>query len=147
MELYVDGIPASPGHTRPPGPRAAPPSTRPVHRPRPATRYFNGKIADVEVWPGTALTPTQIADLSGTPGYVLFPSDSHQYISAASATTCQWVTARGEMNFYQGKITVKETGAGTSTVTFGPCGLPQWRPRPAEPTATSSSTRTAPTPR
>jgi hypothetical protein len=26
-----------------------------------ATRYFNGKIADIQVWPGTALTPTQIA--------------------------------------------------------------------------------------
>jgi hypothetical protein len=85
--------------------------------------YFNGDIADVQVWSGTTLTPNEVATLSGTPGYVLFPSDGTEYTSAATSTTWQWKTACAEMNFYQGKITVKETCNGTSTVTFGPGGL------------------------
>ena len=125
MELYVDGIPAAGTTTSATWSSGC--STFTLGRftdGGAATRYFNGKLADVQVWPGAALTPTQIATLSGTPGYVLFPADSHQYTSAASATTWQWATARAEMNFYQGKISVKETGAGTSTVTFGPGGYP-----------------------
>jgi hypothetical protein len=123
MELYVDGIPAA----------SAQPSTvwssgctsfeiahyfdqGAIHS------YFPGEIADVQTWNSTVLNPTEIATLSGTPGYVLFPSDSHQFTSAPSATTWQWKTADGEMNFYQGVLTVKETGSGTATATFGPSG-------------------------
>jgi hypothetical protein len=125
MELYVDGIPVA--GTTPSATWSSGCNTFTLGRftdGGAATRYFNGKVADVQVWPGTVLTPTQIATLSGTPGYVLFPSNGHQYTSAASATTWQWATARAEMNFYQGKISIKETGSGTSTVTFGPGGYP-----------------------
>ena len=125
MELYVDGIPAT----------SAKPSTvwssgctsfelahhfdqGGLHS------YFPGDIADVEVWAGATLTPTEIADLSGTPGYILFPSDGTQYASAASATTYQWKTACADMGFYQGKLTVKETCSKSSTVTEGPGGYP-----------------------
>ena len=55
---------------------------------------------------------------------MLFPSNGYQYTSAASATSWQWATAHAEMNFYQGKISIKETGSGTKTVTFGPGGYP-----------------------
>lgn len=125
MELYVDGIPVA--GTTPSATWSSGCNTFTLGRftdGGAATRYFNGKLADVQVWPGAVLNPTQIATLSGTPGYVLFPSNSHQYGSAASATTWQWTTARAEMNFYQGKISIKETGGGTSTVTFGPGGYP-----------------------
>ena len=123
MELYVDGIPAA---------SASPASVwgdgctsfelahffdqGQIHA------YFPGEIADVEAWRGTALTPTEIADLSGTPGYDLFPSDSSQYTSAASSTTYQWQTACGEMKFYQGQLAVKETCTGTTTATYGTAG-------------------------
>jgi hypothetical protein len=66
-----------------------------------------------------------VATLSGTPGYVLFPSDGHQYSSAASPTTWQWWgTADGKMQFYQGLLTIKETGTGTATPQFGASGNP-----------------------
>jgi hypothetical protein len=125
MELYVDGIPVV--GTTPSATWSSGCNTFTLGRftdGGTATRYFNGKVADAQVWPGTVLTPTQIATLSGTPGYVLFPSNSHQYGSAASATTWQWTTAHAEMNFYQGKISIKETGSGTSAVTLGPGGYP-----------------------
>ena len=125
MELYVDGIPVA--GTTASATWSSGCNTFTLGRFTDgggATRYFNGKVADVQVWPGTVLTPTQVATLSGTPGYVLFPSNGHQYTSAASATTWQWTAAHGEMNFYQGKISIKETGSGTSTVTFGPGGYP-----------------------
>jgi hypothetical protein len=83
---------------------------------------FNGKIADVQTWNGTYLTPTQIATLSGTPGYELFPSDGHQYSSAPTSSTWQWVTANGKMQFYQGVLTITETGSGTVTKTWGQSG-------------------------
>jgi Concanavalin A-like lectin/glucanases superfamily len=83
---------------------------------------FNGKIADVQAWNGIYLTPTQAATLSGTPGYVLFPSDSHQYGSAPSSTTYQWVTAHAKMQFYQGVLMITETGTGTATKTYGAAG-------------------------
>ncbi|MGH3168310.1 MAG: LamG domain-containing protein, partial [Trebonia sp.] len=86
--------------------------------------YFNGQIADVQAWNGTALSPTEAAALSGTPGYTLFPSDSTQYTSAASSTTWQWSTASAEMNFYQGTLTVKDTGTKSTTTTFGTSGYP-----------------------
>ena len=94
---------------------------------------FQGKIADVQTWAGTTLTPTEVADISGTPGYTLFPSDGTSYTSATSSTTWQWTTACGEMNFYQGKITIKQPGVhrNSSTVTEGPAGLSGAYPRAA----------------
>jgi hypothetical protein len=86
--------------------------------------YFAGSMADVQVWNGTAVNPTQAATMSGTPGYVLFPSDGHQYPSDPSSTTWQWATANGDMRFYQGQLTIKETGSKSSTVTFGTGGYP-----------------------
>ncbi len=86
--------------------------------------YFTGKIADVQAWNGSYFTPTQAATLSGTPGYALFPSDGHQYGSAASSTTWPWVTADGKMRFYQGVLTITETGTGTTTKTWGSSGNP-----------------------
>ncbi|HEX3963176.1 MAG TPA: hypothetical protein VHZ03_42180 [Trebonia sp.] len=62
--------------------------------------------------------------MSGTPGYVLFPSDGTHLTAAASATTWTWKTACADMNFYQGKISVKQTCTGSSTVTEGPGGYP-----------------------
>jgi hypothetical protein len=86
--------------------------------------YFPGDIADVEIWRNTTLTPTEIADLSGTPGYDLFPSDGTTYASASSATAYQWKTACADAGFYQGKLTIKEICSGSSTVTYGPGGYP-----------------------
>lgn len=86
--------------------------------------YFDGKIADVQIWNGTTLNPTEAATLSGTPGYVLFPSNGHQYGSASSSTAWQWTTDHGEMSFYQGYITIEETGTGTSTTALGSSGYP-----------------------
>jgi hypothetical protein len=60
--------------------------------------------------------------MSGTPGYVLFPSNSYQYPSASSSTAWQWTTADGDLRFYQGVLTIKETGSKSSTVTFGTSG-------------------------
>lgn len=88
--------------------------------------YFNGKIADVQAWNGTYLTPTQIATLSGTPGYDLFPSDGHQYTSAPTSSTWQWGTANGKMQFYQGVLSIKETGSGTTTTTYPTSGTPTY---------------------
>ncbi|MGH3264756.1 MAG: LamG-like jellyroll fold domain-containing protein, partial [Trebonia sp.] len=125
IEIYVDGIPAA----------SATPSTtwssgctsfelaRQLDQGG-THSYFPGEIADVQTWAGTVLTPTQIADLSGTPGYDLFPSDGTQITSAASASTYQWQTACAEMQFYQGKLTVKETCTGSSSVSYGPGGYP-----------------------
>jgi hypothetical protein len=121
MRLYVNGIPAA---------AAAPPATwgggcntfalgrywdqDAFHG------YFKGKIADVQAWRGVVMTPAEVASISGTPGYVLFPGGT--YASAATATTWQWQTACGNMNFYQGKITIKQTCTQSGTFTFGPGG-------------------------
>jgi len=78
--------------------------------------YFDGKIADVQVW-NSLLTPTAVATISGTPGYVLFPNDGYQYPSGSS-----WSTASADMSFSDGVLTVKETGTGTATETYGTSG-------------------------
>lgn len=123
MELYVDGVPAAGAATSTVWSSGCT-SFEIAHwfDQGQFHAYFPGEIADIQTWNKTALNPTEIATLSGTPGYVLFPSDSHQFTSAASSTTWQWKTAAGEMNFYQGVLTVKETGTGTSTVTEGTSG-------------------------
>ena len=82
---------------------------------------FQGEIADVQTWYGTAMTPNQVANISGNHGFYIFPNGT-RYTSAASATTWTWQTQCGEMNFYQAKITIKQTCTGTATDTFGPGG-------------------------
>ena len=37
--------------------------------------YFNGEIAEVQVWDGTVLNLAQVGTMSGTPGYVQFPTN------------------------------------------------------------------------
>ncbi|GAA1932916.1 hypothetical protein [Kitasatospora viridis] len=79
--------------------------------------YYNGTVSNIQVWAGTALTPTQVAYLSGTPGYYLFPSDGTNYPSGST-----WATARGTMTFANGTLTVTETGSGSSTWSQGGAG-------------------------
>jgi hypothetical protein len=50
------------------------------------TGYFKGHIADVQTW-NTALTPVQIANTSGTPGYVMFTPTLN---STATLTDATW---------------------------------------------------------
>ena len=78
--------------------------------------YFDGKIADVQTW-GAYMTPTAVAAISGTPGYILFPNDSHQYPSGSS-----WTTASATMTFTGGVLTITETGSGTTSTTYGTSG-------------------------
>lgn len=75
--------------------------------------YFNGSLANAEVWAGTTLAPDQVAALSGTPGYVVFPSDDTNY---ASGTT--WTTAGAKMTFNAGQLSISETGSCTSNCTW-----------------------------
>jgi hypothetical protein len=132
MELYVNGIPAT----------SAMPSA--VWTDYCASfevgHYFDqgeehgrfpGEIADVQVWRDTVLTPTEVADLSGTPGYYLFPSDGTQYVSAPTSGTWTWLADCGRFEFYEGKIYIQEgttinsgascTGTGQMTY-YGPGG-------------------------
>jgi hypothetical protein len=78
--------------------------------------YFDGKIADVQTW-GAYMTPTAVAAISGTPGYVLFPNDSHQYPSGSS-----WTTASAMMTFSAGVLTITQTGSGTTSTSYGTSG-------------------------
>lgn len=82
------------------------------------TGFFNGQIADVQVW-NQALAPVEAAELSGTPGYVMFESDGTVYTSGMS-----WTTARARMSFTAGLLTITQTGTGTLTRTFGASGHP-----------------------
>ncbi|WP_405587875.1 LamG-like jellyroll fold domain-containing protein [Streptomyces sp. NBC_01190] len=75
--------------------------------------FFNGAVANAEVWAGTALTPDQAAVLSGTPGYVLFPSDDTNYASGTA-----WTTAAGKMTFTAGQLTITKTGTCTTNCTW-----------------------------
>jgi hypothetical protein len=84
---------------------------------------FQGEMADVQEWTDTAMTPTQVADISGNHGFYIFPSDSSSYSSSATASTpWTWQTQCGDMNFYQGEIIIKQTCTGTATDTSGPGG-------------------------
>jgi hypothetical protein len=76
--------------------------------------YFNGQISNVQAWNGTCLTPYQVAMLSETPGYVLFPGNTTLY---PSGTT--WTTVGATMTFTNGELSIKETASGTTTVTEG----------------------------
>jgi hypothetical protein len=77
---------------------------------------FSGQIAAVQVWNQT-LTPTEMAQQSGTPGYVMFESDDTNYTSGST-----WSTAHGKLTFSNGYLAVTETGSGSATVKFGATG-------------------------
>lgn len=92
---------------------------------------FNGDLADVQAWNGTTLTPAEAADLSGTPGYILFPSDGTQYASVAASSDWPWNADCGRLEFYEAQIYIQErtnqTGATCSAASgtvykFGPGG-------------------------
>jgi hypothetical protein len=121
MEVYVDGVPAA-GVTASTVWSSGCTSFELAHSLEKGGihSYFPGEIADVQTWLGTVLNPTEIATDSGTPGYDLFASDNTQYISSAY----QWQTACADMQFYQGKLTIKETCSGTTTMTEGPGSYP-----------------------
>ncbi|MFJ1709455.1 hypothetical protein [Kitasatospora sp. NPDC088346] len=69
---------------------------------------FKGAVSNVQTWAGTTLNPSQVALLSGTPGYVLFPSDDTNYGSGSA-----WTTARATMGFNSGLLTITEAAGGT----------------------------------
>jgi len=80
------------------------------------TGYFKGQIANVQTWNQT-LTPTEIAQQSGTPGYVLFESDNTNYTSPHT-----WTTAHGKMTFTAGLLSIIETNNANKTLTYGATG-------------------------
>ncbi|MEV4560328.1 hypothetical protein AB0K51_25480, partial [Kitasatospora sp. NPDC049285] len=81
---------------------------------------FNGAISNVQLWNGTALSPTQAALLSGTPGYVLFPADDTSYPSGSN-----WSAAHGNLSFTGGQLKIVQTGwANGNTWTAGVTGYP-----------------------
>ncbi|MDH6109607.1 hypothetical protein P3T36_000378 [Kitasatospora sp. MAP12-15] len=67
--------------------------------------YFNGAVSQLQTW-SQALTPNQVAGASGTPGAVLFPSDSTTYPSGSS-----WSSNANTMSFNQGQLTVTVAGS------------------------------------
>jgi len=93
MRLYVNGIPAA--SATPPAVWGGGCNTFTLGRYLDQSAihgYFKGKTADVQAWKGAAMTPAEVAAISGTPGYALFPSDGTVYHSAATATTWTWQT-------------------------------------------------------
>jgi hypothetical protein len=80
--------------------------------------HFDGQIANVQTWNQT-LSPVQLADLSGTPGYVMFEPDNTNYPSGST-----WTTAGARMTFDSGLLSITETLAGTLTKTYGQSGHP-----------------------
>lgn len=84
------------------------------------TGYFSGEIADVETWNRT-LSPDQIANISGTPDHILFPSDNTNYVSGATT----WTSPCSTMTFSQGQLSILETCKNKGTrVDFGSTGYP-----------------------
>ncbi|HKS98590.1 MAG TPA: LamG-like jellyroll fold domain-containing protein [Rugosimonospora sp.] len=116
MALYVDGNPAGTyTHTSPWD--ATGKLQIGTHRANDAyTGYFNGQIADVQTWNQT-LTPAQVADLSGTPGYIMFQTDNTSYTTGAN-----WTSRCGKMNFNAGQLSITMTCAKAGTVSFGATG-------------------------
>ncbi|MFE4516269.1 FG-GAP-like repeat-containing protein [Kitasatospora sp. NPDC056783] len=76
--------------------------------------FYKGSVSNVRTWAGTALTPSQAALLSGTPGYVLFPSDDTDY---PSGTT--WSAGNARMRFDGGRLVISSPGYGTWTMGDG----------------------------
>ncbi|WP_352230387.1 LamG-like jellyroll fold domain-containing protein, partial [Kitasatospora phosalacinea] len=82
--------------------------------------FYNGALSNLQTWNSTALTPTQAALLSGTPGYVLFPADDTNYPSGST-----WTTAHATMSFTSGQLKILQTGwANGHTWTQGTTGYP-----------------------
>jgi len=86
------------------------------------TGHFNGQISSVQTW-NQALTPTEATALSGTPGYLTFPSDNTNYpVQAGCAGTCTppaWTSRCAKMTFDNGLLSIKQTCAANGTTTFG----------------------------
>ncbi|MGW4382510.1 FG-GAP-like repeat-containing protein [Kitasatospora sp. NPDC004531] len=72
--------------------------------------FYKGAVSNVQTWAGTALTPSQAALLSGTPGYVLFPSDDTNYPSGTA-----WAAGNARMRFDGGRLVISSPGYGTWT--------------------------------
>lgn len=132
LTLYVNGVPAG---TSQPGPTwtSGCDSFELGHYYTGGEEHarFNGDLADVQAWNGTTLTPAEAAGLSGTPGYILFPSDGTQYASVAASSDWSWNADCGRLEFYEAQIYIQErtnqTGATCSPVNgtvikFGPGG-------------------------
>ena len=83
-----------------------------------STRYYNGEVANVQVWNQT-LTPGQVAALSGTPNYIIFPSDNTNYASGST-----WTARCATMTFTAGLLSVRETCSKSATVYYGASGYP-----------------------
>ncbi|MFD5564285.1 hypothetical protein [Kitasatospora griseola] len=79
--------------------------------------HFTGAVSDVRTWAGTTLGADQMAMLSGTPGYVLFPSDDTNYPSGST-----WSTTHSTMTFKDGVLTIRTVTGATSTA--GKAGYP-----------------------
>ncbi|MEV8094373.1 FG-GAP-like repeat-containing protein [Kitasatospora sp. NPDC085879] len=73
--------------------------------------FFKGAVSNVQVWDGTALTPTQTALMSGIPGFVVFPGDDSNYPSGST-----WTAGRANMSFNGGQLTISNPGYGTWTL-------------------------------
>ncbi|WP_380282170.1 FG-GAP-like repeat-containing protein [Kitasatospora purpeofusca] len=69
---------------------------------------YKGAVSNVQAWAGTALNPTQVALLSGTPGYVLFPSDGTDHPSGST-----WAAGNARMRFDAGQLAITNPGYGT----------------------------------
>jgi hypothetical protein len=78
--------------------------------------FFNGQIANVQVWNQT-LNPLQAATLSGTPGYILIPSDGTHYTSGST-----WSSRCATASFNNGQLAITMICTGQKTVTFGNTG-------------------------
>jgi len=83
--------------------------------------YFTGEIADTQIWTGTnqALTPTQVAAISGSHGYTLFPSDGTSYGTSALVTHWSWTTVCGQLSFVRLSFTITQTCTGSATTAWG----------------------------
>jgi hypothetical protein len=94
MELYVNGVPSTGGG--PGGTWSSGCGTFALSKwvtGGTSGGYLKGKIADVQTW-DTTLNPLQVAAMSMTPGYILFPSDGHHYPAGST-----WATAGNTMKF------------------------------------------------
>ncbi|MFE4974366.1 FG-GAP-like repeat-containing protein [Kitasatospora sp. NPDC056651] len=115
MALYINGIVVNTtGHTAVPGfsnkgLRVGDYLNTGTHQ-----LFFKGSVSNVQTWAGTALTPSQAALLSGTPGYVLFPSDDTNYPSGST-----WSAGNARMRFDGGQLVVNNPGYGTWTLGSG----------------------------
>jgi hypothetical protein len=118
MALYVDGIPSGTASHTQTWNATSKFQIGDVLSNNAHGHYFSGQLANVQVWQRT-LSPTEAALLSGTPGYLLFPSDNTNY--AAGLT---WSTPCAKMALTDGKLSITETCTKTNTVSYGTTGYP-----------------------